>query len=602
MSQNEYMKYIRNFSIIAHIDHGKSTLADRLLEYTNTIDKRKMKDQILDSMDLERERGITIKAKAVQLKHTRDGQEYTLNLIDTPGHVDFTYEVSRSLISSEGALLVVDASQGVEAQTMANAHIAINHNLSIIPVINKIDMPAADPERVMAELEELLAIPAEEAVKASAKEGIGIAEIIDAVIDRIKPPAGDINKPLKALIMDAQFDYYKGVIVFVRLYDGFIKKGMKIRMMATSSDWDVTNIGIFKPGMVETEELTAGNVGYIVAGIRSLSDIKIGDTITETRRPCDAPLPGYQEIKPMVFCGIFPVLSEQYESLKDALMKLKLNDSSLTYMPESSEALGFGYRCGFLGLLHMEIVQERLEREYNLNLIATAPNVEYDVYLTNGGKIVCDSPAEFPDPSTIDHIEEPYVKLSIITPPDYLGPLMQLCQAKRGIYKNTEYLSKTRAILYYEIPLAEIIWDFYDRLKSVSRGYASMDYELIDYREANLKKVDILVNHEKVDSLSFITHADFAYTKAKALTEKLKDVIPKQQFPVPIQGAIGGQIIARETISALRKDVLAKCYGGDITRKRKLLEKQKEGKKRMKQIGSVEIPQEAFLAILKVNE
>jgi len=602
LNPNDYMKYIRNFSIIAHIDHGKSTLADRLLEYTHTIDKRNMKAQVLDSMDLERERGITIKAKAVQLRHTRGGQEYVLNLVDTPGHVDFTYEVSRSLISSEGALLVVDASQGVEAQTMANAHIAINHNLSIIPVINKIDMPAANPERVKEELEDLLAIPCDEAVLTSAKEGIGIAEIIDAVIDRVKPPEGDIEKPLKALIMDAQFDYYKGVIVFVRLYDGFIKKGMKIRMMATASDWDVTNIGIFKPGMVEADELTAGNVGYIVAGIRSLSDIKIGDTITETRKPCDSPLPGYQEIKPMVFCGIFPVLSEQYEGLKDALMKLKLNDSSLTYLPESSEALGFGYRCGFLGLLHMEIVQERLEREYNLNLIATAPNVEYDVFLTNGTKVICDSPAEFPDPSTIDRVEEPYVKLSLITPPDYLGPLMQLCQAKRGIYKNTEYLSKTRAILHYEMPLAEIIWDFYDRLKSVSRGYASMDYELIDYREADLKKVDILVNHEKVDSLSFITHADFAYPKARSLTEKLKDVIPKQQFPVPIQGAIGGQIIARETISALRKDVLAKCYGGDITRKRKLLEKQKEGKKRMKQIGSVEIPQEAFLAILKVDD
>jgi len=598
---NEYMKFIRNFSIIAHIDHGKSTLADRLLEETHTVEKRNMKAQYLDSMELERERGITIKAKAVQIHYIKDGQDYTLNLVDTPGHVDFTYEVSRSLIASEGALLVVDASQGVEAQTMANTHIAVRHNLTLIPVINKIDMPAADPEKVMMELEELLAIPSEECIKASAKEGIGITEILDAVVDRIKPPTGDVNAPLKALVMDAQFDYYKGVIIFIRLYDGSIKKGMRITMMASGTNWDVTTLGIFRPGMVETDELTAGNTGFITAGIKSLKDIKIGDTITDAYKPCSEALPGYQEVKPMVFCGLFPVLNDQYAELKEALLKLQLNDSSLTFLPESSEALGFGYRCGFLGLLHMEIVQERLEREYNLNLIATAPNVEYHVYTTAKEMLVCDAPSELPDFGRIERIEEPYVKLSLITPPDYLGSLMQLCQLKRGIYKTTEYISTTRAILHYEMPLAEIIWDFYDKLKSMSRGYASMDYELLDYRTADLKRVDILVNHEVVDSLSFITHADFAYAKARDLTEKLKDAIPRQQFPVPIQGAIGAQIIARETIAALRKDVLAKCYGGDISRKRKLLEKQKEGKKRMKQIGSVEIPQEAFLAILKVD-
>lgn len=595
------MKFIRNFSIIAHIDHGKSTLADRLLEETHTVEKRNMKAQYLDSMELERERGITIKAKAVQIHYVKDGQDYTLNLVDTPGHVDFTYEVSRSLIASEGALLVVDASQGVEAQTMANTHIAVRNNLTLIPVINKIDMPAADPEKVMMELEELLAIPSEECIKASAKEGIGITEILDAVVDRIKPPTGDVNAPLKALVMDAQFDYYKGVIIFIRLYDGSIKKGMRINMMASGTNWDVTTLGIFKPGMVETDELTAGNTGFITAGIKSLKDIKIGDTVTDTYKPCAEPLPGYQEVKPMVFCGLFPVLNDQYAELKEALLKLQLNDSSLTFTPESSEALGFGYRCGFLGLLHMEIVQERLEREYNLNLIATAPNVEYKVYTTAKEVLICDAPSDMPEAGRIEKIEEPFVKFSIITPPEYIGAMMQLCQGKRGIYKTTEYMSTTRAVLHYEMPLAEIIWDFYDKLKSMSRGYASMDYEILDYRPADLDRVDILVNHEPVDSLSFITHADFAYAKARDLTEKLKDAIPRQQFPVPIQGAIGAQIIARETIPALRKDVLAKCYGGDITRKRKLLEKQKEGKKRMKQIGSVEIPQEAFLAILKVD-
>jgi GTP-binding protein LepA len=592
---------IRNFCIIAHIDHGKSTLADRLLEETHTVEKRHMKAQSLDSMELERERGITIKAKAVQIHYVKDGQDYTLNLVDTPGHVDFTYEVSRSLIASEGALLVVDASQGVEAQTMANTHIAVRNNLALIPVINKIDMPAADPEKVMMELEELLAIPSEECIKASAKEGIGITEILDAVVDRIKPPTGDVNAPLKALVMDAQFDYYKGVIIFIRLYDGSIKKGMRINMMASGTNWDVTTLGIFKPGMVETDELTAGNTGFITAGIKSLKDIKIGDTVTDTYKPCAEPLPGYQEVKPMVFCGLFPVLNDQYAELKEALLKLQLNDSSLTFTPESSEALGFGYRCGFLGLLHMEIVQERLEREYNLNLIATAPNVEYKVYTTAKEVLICDAPSDMPEAGRIEKIEEPFVKFSIITPPEYIGAMMQLCQSKRGIYKTTEYMSTTRAVLHYEMPLAEIIWDFYDKLKSMSRGYASMDYEILDYRPADLDRVDILVNHEPVDSLSFITHADFAYAKARDLTEKLKDAIPRQQFPVPIQGAIGAQIIARETIPALRKDVLAKCYGGDITRKRKLLEKQKEGKKRMKQIGSVEIPQEAFLAILKVD-
>jgi GTP-binding protein LepA len=598
---NDYMKYIRNFSIIAHIDHGKSTLADRLLEFTGTIDKRKMKEQVLDSMDLERERGITIKAKAVRMMYTFEGQEYMLNLIDTPGHVDFTYEVSRSLIASEGALLVVDASQGIEAQTMANAHIATNNNVTLIPVINKIDMPAADPMKTQIEIEELLSLPADDCILASAKEGIGTADILTAVIKRLRPPTGDINAPLKALIMDAQFDYYKGVIVFVRVYDGVLKKAMKILMMAGGSKWDVDEVGIFKPGMIAADEIRAGEVGFIVAGIRSIKDIKIGDTITDANNPTEHLLPGYKEIKPMVFCGLFPVMNEQYSELKDALSKLQLNDSSLSFTPESSEALGFGYRCGFLGLLHMEIVQERLEREYNLNLIATAPNVEYKVLTTNHETLICDSPAQFPDFGFIEKVEEPFVKLSLITPAEYLGSLMQLCQGRRGVYVTTDYLKASRAILQYEMPLAEIIWDFYDRLKSMSRGYASMDYEILDFRPAELKKVDILVNHEKLDSLSFVTHGDFAYRKAKALVEKLKEVIPRHQFPLPIQGAIGANIIARETIPALRKDVLAKCYGGDITRKRKLLEKQKEGKKRMKQLGSVEIPQEAFLAILKVE-
>jgi len=598
---NKYMKFIRNFSIIAHIDHGKSTLADRLLDITNSVEKRKMKDQMMDSMELERERGITIKAKAVQIKYVFQNQEYTLNLIDTPGHVDFTYEVSRSLAASEGALLVVDASQGVEAQTMANAYIANNNHVFLIPVINKIDLPAADIEKTKHELEEILMIPGDEAIACSAKEGIGIKEIIEAVILRLKPPEGDINRPLKALIMDATFDYYKGVIVFVRVYDGILKKGMTINMMASNTNWAVSNIGIFKPAMLDTDELKAGEVGYIVAGINSLSDVKIGDTVTEKNRECAVALPGYKEIQPMVFCGLFPVISEQYAELKDALLKLKLNDSSLHFEAESSDALGFGYRCGFLGLLHMEIVQERLEREYNLNLIATAPNVEYKIYTTTGAELICDSPSEFPDASKIGEIKEPYVRLSLITPADFLGTLMQLCQGKRGIYKNTEYLAMNRAILVYEMPLSEIIWDFYDKLKSISRGYASMDYEIIDYRPGDLKKIDILVNAEKVDSLSFITHADFAYARGRMLAEKLKEVIPRQMFSVPIQAAIGANIIAREDIAAMRKNVLAKCYGGDITRKRKLLEKQKEGKKRMKQIGSVEIPQEAFLAILKVE-
>ncbi|MEI7542820.1 MAG: translation elongation factor 4, partial [bacterium] len=597
---NEDLKHIRNFSIIAHIDHGKSTLADRLLEFTGTIDKRKMKAQILDSMDLERERGITIKAKAVQLKYKYEGQEYMLNLIDTPGHVDFTYEVSRSLIASEGALLVIDASQGIEAQTMANAHIANMLNLKLIPVINKIDLPNSDIPKAKLELEELLAIPADEAVLASAKEGIGIEEILASIIKNIPSPKGDINKPLKALIMDAQFDFYKGVIIFIRLVDGHVKRGTRVRMMASNNDWEIDHVGVFKPGMVEADELFAGQVGFLTAGIKALSDIRIGDTVTEFGNPCDAPLPGYKDIKPMVFCGLFPVVSEQYTELKDALSKLKLNDSSLFYEPESSEALGFGYRCGFLGLLHMEIIQERLEREYNLNLIATAPNVEYKIKTTKDEILICDSPSSFPDFSFVDHIEEPYVKLSVITPAEYLGPLMQLCQQRRGTYINTEYISPTRALLVYEIPLAEIIWDFYDKLKSMSKGYASMDYELLDYRTADLKKVDILVNFEKVDSLSFITHQDFAYQKAKDLVERLKEVIPRHMFQVPIQGTIGANVISRETIPAMRKNVLAKCYGGDITRKRKLLEKQKEGKKRMKSIGSVDIPQEAFLAILKV--
>ncbi len=599
---NKYLTYIRNFSIIAHIDHGKSTLADRILELTNTIEKRKMKEQFLDNMDLERERGITIKAKAVQLKYNFDNKEYILNLIDTPGHVDFSYEVSRSLSSTEGALLVVDASQGVEAQTMANAYIAINLNLTLIPVINKIDLKNADIEKTKKQIEELLAIPGDSAIPSSAKEGKGIKEILDAIIERIPPPKGDINKPLKALIMDAQFDYYKGVIIFVRVYEGVIKKGMKIRMMSSNTEWEISQVGIFKPEMIEIDELKAGFVGFLVAGIKSINDVKIGDTITDSKNPTINPLPGFKTVKPMVFCGLFPTNTEQYNELKESLQKLKLNDASLFFEPESSDALGFGFRCGFLGLLHMEIIQERLEREYKLNLIATAPNVEYKIILTNNEFILCDSPSKFPDFSKIEKIEEPYVKLSIITPKNFVGNLMQLCQERRGLYITTEYISADRAILIYEMPLAEIIWDFYDKLKSQSRGYATMDYEIIDFRPGDLQKVDILVNHERVDSLSFITHKSFAYRKAKALVEKLKEVVPRQLFAVPIQGAIGGSIIARETIPALRKNVLAKCYGGDITRKRKLLEKQKEGKKRMKQIGSLEIPQEAFLAILKIDQ
>lgn len=598
---NSYLQFIRNFSIIAHIDHGKSTLADRLLEYTGTVEKRKMKEQFLDSMDLERERGITIKAKAVQLKYFYEKNEFTLNLIDTPGHVDFSYEVSRSLRASDGAVLVIDASQGIEAQTLANAHIALGLKLPLIPVINKIDLPNADIEKTKKELKEMLGLLPDDAIPASAKEGIGTEQILKAIIKKIKPPTGDINAPLNALIMDAQFDFYKGVIVFVRIYDGIIKKGMKIKMMAAGSVWEVTSVGIFKPNKIETEILKAGDVGYLEAGIKSISDIKIGDTITVPVNPTAHPQPGYKEVKPMVFCGLFPVLNEQYTELKDALQKLKLNDASLFFEPETSEALGFGFRCGFLGLLHMEIIQERLEREYNLNLLATAPNVEYKILTTAGETIICDNPALFPDFSKIEKIEEPYVKISIITPSEYIGPLMQLCQSRRGTYITTEYLTINRALLIYEMPLSEVIWDFYDKLKSCTRGYATMDYEIIDYRPGDLKKVDILVNHEKIDSLSFIIHKDFAYRKAKSLVEKLKEVIPRQLFPLPLQGAIGGQIIARETIPALRKDVLAKCYGGDITRKRKLLEKQKEGKKRMKQLGNVEIPQDAFLAILKVE-
>jgi len=598
---NSYLKFIRNFSIIAHIDHGKSTLADRLLEYTGTVEKRKMKEQFLDSMDLERERGITIKAKAVQLKYLYNNQEYILNLIDTPGHVDFSYEVSRSLRASDGAILVIDASQGIEAQTLANTHIALSLKLPIIPVINKIDLPNADIEKTKNELKDKLNLPSEESIPASAKEGKGTKEILEAIIKRIPSPVGDINAPLNALIMDAQFDFYKGVIIFVRIYDGIIKKSMKIKMMAAGSIWEVTTVGIFKPNKTETEVLKAGDVGYIEAGIKSISDIRIGDTITEASNPTPHPQPGYKEVKPMVFCGLFPVLNEQYTELKDALQKLKLNDASLFFEAETSEALGFGFRCGFLGLLHMEIIQERLEREYNLNLLATAPNVEYKIFTSSNEIIICDNPALFPDFSKIEIIEEPFVKISIITPSEYVGVLMQLCQSRRGTYITTEYLTVNRALIIYEIPLSEIIWDFYDKLKSCTRGYATMDYEIIDYRPGDLKKVDILVNHEKIDSLSFIIHKDFAYRKAKSLVEKLKEVIPRQLFPLPIQGAIGGQIIARETIPALRKDVLAKCYGGDITRKRKLLEKQKEGKKRMKQLGNVEIPQDAFLAILKVE-
>lgn len=591
---------IRNFSIIAHIDHGKSTLADRLLEFTGALSSREMMEQVLDSMDLERERGITIKAHAVRLNYkARDGKDYILNLIDTPGHVDFSYEVSRSLASCEGALLVIDATQGVEAQTVANAYLAIENDLEIIPVINKIDLPSAEPEKVKEQIEDILGIDSSEAILASAKEGIGTEEILEAIVRKIPPPSGSEERPLKALIFDSWFDNYQGVIVLVRLFDGKIRKGTKIRLMSSGKEFEVSEVGVFTPKMKTVGELSAGEVGYIIAGIKKVSDTRVGDTITDASNPATEPCPGYREIKPMVFCGLYPVESQQYEDLKDALEKLRLNDSSFNFEPETSTALGFGYRCGFLGLLHMEIVKERLEREFGLNLISTAPTVVYKVTDQKGKVSYIENPKSLPD--RFEMIEEPYVRVTIFVPQAYIGPILELCQEKRGIQKEFNYIGKERIMVVYEMPLNEILWDFYDRLKSLSKGYASMDYEFSGYKESDLVRLDILINKEPVDALSLIVHKEKAYYKGRQIVERLREVIPRQLFEVVIQAAIGSKVIARESIKPLRKDVLAKCYGGDVTRKRKLLEKQKEGKKRMKQIGRVEIPQEAFLSVLEVK-
>ncbi|RMH24461.1 MAG: elongation factor 4 [Candidatus Hydrogenedentota bacterium] len=593
---------IRNFCIIAHIDHGKSTLADRLIERTQVVSAREMRDQLLDSMDLERERGITIKAQAVRLPYTAsDGKTYELNLIDTPGHVDFTYEVSRSLAACEGALLVVDAVQGVEAQTLANVYLAIDGNLEIIPVINKIDLPGADPELVKQQIEQVIGIDASNAILASAKLGIGTDEILEAVVKRIPHPKGDRNAPLRALIFDSKYDSFRGVVTYVRVVDGVLRKGDRIRVMSTQADYEVDEVGFFTPKMCQCEELSAGEVGYVIANIKEVANVRVGDTITHARRPAAEPLPGYKEARPVVFAGLYPINSDDYDDLKDAIEKLKLNDSSFFFEPETSAALGFGFRCGFLGLLHMEIVQERLEREFNMHLLTTAPSVIYRITKRNGEVVYVDNPVKMPDPGQIASIEEPYIVARIITPPQYLGAIMTLCQNKRGVQRQMHYITESRVLLEYELPLGEVILDFYDKLKSVSQGYASFDYELADYRPADMVKLDILINGEVVDALSVIVHRDQAYHRGRALVEKLRELVPRQLFDVAIQAAIGGKILARETVKALRKNVTAKCYGGDITRKRKLLEKQKEGKKRMKQIGKVEIPQEAFMAVLRVE-
>ena len=595
-------QHIRNFSIIAHIDHGKSTLADRLIEYTGTLTKREMEEQILDSMDLERERGITIKAQAVRSIYTaRDGQEYMLNFIDTPGHVDFTYEVSRALAACEGALLVIDATQGIEAQTLANVYLALDNDLEIIPVINKIDLPSADPERVKHEIEDVIGIDASEAVLTSAKTGIGVEDVLEAIVAKIPAPEGDAQKPLKALVFDSKFDAYKGVVLYFRVIDGRVRKGMKIRMMATGAEFEVTEVGVFKPNPVIVDELDAGQVGFLAAAIKNVKDARVGDTITDASNPADEALPGYRKATPMVYCGLYPVENSDYDNLRDALEKLQLNDASLVFEPETSVALGFGFRCGFLGLLHMDVIKERLEREYNLALITTAPNVIYEVFRTNGDVELVDNPSNFPDPTVIDHVEEPYVNATIIVPKDYVGAVMELSQEKRGEYENMTYLDETRVMIHYALPLSEIIFDYFDRLKSATRGYASLDYELAGYRASDLVKVDILLNGDPVDALSAIVHREKATVRGRQLVEKLRSLIPRQMFEIPVQAAIGNKIIARENVRALRKDVLAKCYGGDISRKRKLLEKQKEGKKRMKQVGSVELPQEAFMAILKMD-
>lgn len=595
-------KRIRNFSIIAHIDHGKSTLADRILELTGTLTDREMKEQVLDNMDIERERGITIKSQTVRVTYKADdGEEYIFNLIDTPGHVDFTYEVSRSLAACEGAILVVDAAQGIEAQTLANVYLALDHNLDIVPVINKIDLPSAEPDRVASEIEDVIGIDCEIAPRISAKTGKNVKDVLEGVVKYIKPPTGDENKPFQALIFDSIYDSYKGVIVFIRVFDGTVKKGTKIKMLATGASFEVVEVGVFGAGkFIETDALYPGYVGYITASIKSVKDTRVGDTVTEYAREAKA-LPGYKKVTPMVYCGLYPSDGQKYPDLRDALEKLQLNDASLTYEPETSVALGFGFRCGFLGLLHLDVVEERLEREFDLDLVTTSPSVVYHVYKTDGTMEILTNPTNLPDPSEIDHMEEPIVSAEIMVTKEYIGSIMKLCEERRGVYLNIDYIEENRAVLKYELPLNEIIYDFFDALKSRSKGYASLDYELKGYQKSNLCKLDILVNRESIDALSFIVFRGSAEERGRRMCEKLKEEIPRQLFEIPLQAAIGGKVIARETIKALRKDVLAKCYGGDITRKKKLLEKQKEGKKRMKQFGAVEIPQSAFMAVLKLD-
>ena len=595
---------IRNFCIIAHIDHGKSTLADRIIEKTGTLTEREMQSQVLDNMELERERGITIKSQAVRIVYkANDGEEYIFNLIDTPGHVDFNYEVSRSLAACDGAILVVDAAQGIEAQTLANVYLALDHDLDVLPVINKIDLPSADPERVVNEIEDVIGLEAHDAPRISAKTGLNVEEVLEQIVTKIPAPQGDVNAPLKALIFDSVYDAYKGVIVFCRVMDGRVKKGTQIRMMATGFTTEVVEVGYFGAGQfIPCDELTAGMVGYITASIKNLGDTRVGDTVTDNERPCAEALPGYKKVQPMVYCGLYPADGARYGDLRDALEKLQLNDASLFFEPETSIALGFGFRCGFLGLLHLEIIQERLEREYNLDLVTTAPGVVYKVYKTNGEVIELTNPSNLPDPSEIEYMEEPMVNADIMVTTEFIGAIMDLCQERRGQYNGMEYMEETRALLKYKLPLNEIIYDFFDALKSRSRGYASLDYELCGYERSELVKLDILVNKEEVDALSFIVHADTAYERGRKMCEKLKEEIPRQLFEIPIQAAIGSKIIARETVRAMRKDVLAKCYGGDISRKKKLLEKQKEGKKRMRQVGNVEIPQKAFMSVLKLDD
>ncbi|MET3727736.1 GTP-binding protein LepA [Fictibacillus halophilus] len=606
MNREEKLKRqakIRNFSIIAHIDHGKSTLADRILEETSALTQREMKEQLLDSMDLERERGITIKLNAVQLQYkAKDGEIYTFHLIDTPGHVDFTYEVSRSLAACEGALLIVDAAQGIEAQTLANVYLALENDLEILPVINKIDLPSAEPERVRQEIEDVIGLDASEAVLASAKAGIGIQDILEQIVEKVPAPPGDPEGPLKALIFDSLYDPYRGVVTYIRVAEGTVKVGDKIKMMATGKEFEVLELGVFTPKAVQKDFLTVGDVGFLTASIKNVGDTQVGDTITSAVKGASEPLPGYRKMNPMVYCGLYPVDTAKYNDLREALERLVLNDSALQYEPETSQALGFGFRCGFLGLLHMEIIQERIEREFNIDLIATAPSVIYNVTMTDGEKIIVDNPANMPEAQKISVVEEPYVKASIMTPNDYVGTIMEICQKKRGIFMTMDYLENNRVNVLYEIPLSEIVYDFFDQLKSSTKGYASLDYELIGYKPSKLVKMEILLNNEKIDALSVIVHKDFAYERGKVVVEKLKELIPRQQFEVPIQAAIGQKIVARSNIKALRKNVLAKCYGGDISRKRKLLDKQKEGKKRMKTIGRVDVPQEAFMAVLRMDD